>query len=392
MLKKLIRHLDYSLIFVVIALGVFGVMMIYSSSYPVALRFNLSIDFFFKRQLIFLLVGCVLFLFAVLFPYKAYMNLTKMLVLLTFILLVIVFLAGKTTNNAQSWLSIGGFNIQPSELAKLAVIVYLSSVLAKKQSYIGNFGKAVFPPLVLVGFMAGLILIQPDFGSMIILVAAAACIIYSAKLRAKHVLLLTVIGSIGLAIFFTFMASDNQIGRFKGAYSPFENPKEGWQLVNSYIAIANGSISGVGLGNGTSKYGYLPEVQTDFIIANVSEELGFVGVLVTLIALFYIVIKGFIIGLRCKDTFGRLMAIGISSWIGIQAFINLGAASGLLPVTGVPLPFLSYGGSSMLVLMLSTGILVNISGFVNMRRKNKEASALHEQEEEVVKPTLRVVK
>ncbi|SDN03588.1 cell division protein FtsW [Fictibacillus solisalsi] len=369
MLKKLLRNVDYSLVIATVGLCVFGLVMIYSSSYWIAFHYDLEADYFFKRQLIFILAGLLVFFFALIFPYKAYIKLTKPLILVTISLLVLVFLLGKVVNNAQSWISLGGFNLQPAEVAKLAIIIYLSSILAKKQSYISDFNRAVAPPLVVVALISFLILMQPDFGSMLILVSIAASILICAKLRFRHLMFLSLSSILLMTVFFMFVASDEQISRFKGAYAPFEYQKEGYQLINSYVAISAGGMNGVGLGNGITKYGYLPEGQTDFIIANVSEEFGFAGVLAALIGLFYIVIRGFIIGLRSKDTFGRLLAFGISSMIGVQSFINLGAATGLLPVTGVPLPFLSYGGSSLLVLMFSMGVLANVSAFVNMKRK-----------------------
>lgn len=368
MLKKLLKNLDYSLLIVTFGLCVLGLIMIYSSSYWVAFNYGKEADFFFNRQLIFVIAGSFVFLAALIFPYKAYSKLTKLLVILTVALLVLVFLMGKVVNNAQSWISLGGFNLQPAEVAKLAIIIYLASILSKKQSYISDFNRAIAPPLIVVAFIAMLILMQPDFGSMLILVSIAACILISSKIRFRHLMFLSISSIVLMVLFFSFGASNEQLSRFKGAYAPFEHQKEGYQLINSYVAISAGSMEGVGLGNGRTKYGYLPEGQTDFIIANISEELGFFGVLAALTGLFFIVIKGFIVGLRCKDTFGRLLAFGISSMIGVQSFINLGAATGLLPVTGVPLPFLSYGGSSLLVIMFSMGILINVSAFVNISR------------------------
>ncbi|SFD39535.1 cell division-specific peptidoglycan biosynthesis regulator FtsW [Bacillus sp. OV194] len=376
MLKKLIKNMDYSLVVATVGLCIFGLVMIYSSSYWVAFNYGREADFFFNRQLIFVLGGFVIFCLSSIFPYKAYMKLTKLLITVTVFLLILVFVLGKVVNNAQSWISLGGFNLQPAEAAKIAIIIYLASILSKKQSYISDFNKAIAPPLVVVGFIAFLILMQPDFGSMLILVSIAACILVCAKIRFRHVAILSVSSAVLMIVFFMFVASDEQLSRFKGAYSPFEHQKEGYQLINSYVAISAGGMEGVGLGNGRTKYGYLPEGQTDFIIANVSEEFGFAGVLASITGLFYIVIRGFIIGLRCKDTFGRLLAFGVASMIGIQSFINLGAATGLLPVTGVPLPFLSYGGSSLLVIMFSMGILTNVSAFVNMKRNPVHEDAL----------------
>lgn len=371
MIRKMIKNYDYSLITITIGLSLFGLIMIYSAGYYASLKYNWGSNHFFVRQLLSLLLGLVVFSGALLFPYKAYKKLTKLMLLVTTFLLFLVFVMGKVVNNAQSWISIGGFNFQPSELAKLVIIIYLAYVLSKKQSYIDDFNRAIAPPLILVVFIAGLIFLQPDFGSMLILVSIAGVIIICSGVKLRHILFLAVSTVIFAAIFFLFFASDEQLSRIRGAYQPFKFRDDGYQLINSYIAVASGGLHGVGLGDGIQKLGYLPEVQTDFIIATVSEELGFIGVLCVIASFFYIVYKGFLLGVRCNDTFGRFLAIGISSMIGIQSIINLGGAIGLLPLTGVPLPFLSYGGSSLLVLLLSMGILINISAFVNMKKKEE---------------------
>lgn len=224
--KKLLRNVDYSLVIATIGLGVFGLVMIYSGSYWIAFHYDLEADYFFKRQLIFILAGMLVFCFALIFPYKAYMKLTKPLILVTTSLLVLVFLLGKVVNNAQSWISLGGFNLRPAEVAKLAIIIYLSSALAKKQSYISDFNRAVAPPLVVVALIACLILMRPDFGSMLILVSIAACILICAKLRFRHLLFLSLSSIILMTVFFMFVASDEQISRFKGAYAPLSIRKK----------------------------------------------------------------------------------------------------------------------------------------------------------------------
>ncbi|WP_407058427.1 FtsW/RodA/SpoVE family cell cycle protein [Paracerasibacillus soli] len=189
----------------------------------------------------------------------------------------------------------------------------------------------------------------------------------------RHLLLLASIGGIILLIAIPNMITDVRVSRFTGAYQPFEDPADnGYQLIQSYIAIGGGGITGEGLGQSVQKLGYLFGAHTDFIMSVIAEELGFFGVVIVIGLLSVIVLRGFYIARKCQDAFGSLLAIGISSMIGIQAFINLGAISGILPITGVTLPFISYGGSSLLVLLISMGILNNIASSVKLQRNDKE--------------------
>lgn len=362
----MIRNFDYTLIIATLLLMALGLVMVYSSSYFVALNYNLSPSYFFNRQLLSIIIGLIIFSCSLIFPYKGYKKLIKLLLLLTVSLLLMVLLMGQAVNNAQSWINLGGFNFQPAELAKIAIIIYLANVYTNKREYINDLNRAIIPPLVVVLGISFLILKQPDLGSMLIIVSIAGIITICSGTTWKNIFILAMPSSILGLIFLKFFASKEQLSRFQGAYEPFIYPADGYQLINSYVAIASGGITGRGFGNSIQKLGFLPESQTDFIISIIAEELGLIGVVMVILTILYIVIKGFLIGLKCKDSFGSLLAFGISAMIGIQAFINLGAACGLLPITGVPLPFLSYGGSSLLVLMFSMGILINISSFTKI--------------------------
>jgi cell division protein FtsW len=367
MFKKMIRNYDYTLIIASLFLIGLGLIMVYSSSYAVALNYDLQPGHFFKRQLFAIFVGLIIFIATLLFPYKAYQKFTKLLLLLTVSLLLIVLFVGEVVNNAQSWIRLGGFNFQPAELAKITIIIYLANVYKKKEKYIFDLNRAIIPPLVVVLIISILILKQPDFGSMLILVAIAGIITICTGTTWRNIVVLMLPSLILGAIFLKFFASNEQLSRFQGAYNPFAYPDDGYQLINSYVAMASGGITGRGLGESIQKFGFLPESQTDFIIAIIAEELGLIGVIVIILTLLYIVIRGFFIGMRCKDTFGSLLAFGISGMIGVQSFINLGAACGLLPITGVPLPLISYGGSSLITMLLSLGILINVSSFAKLQ-------------------------
>ncbi|WP_174733790.1 FtsW/RodA/SpoVE family cell cycle protein [Mesobacillus harenae] len=387
MLKKILKSYDYSLIIVVLMLALFGLVMVYSASMVTAMqRWDYASDHFYQRQKIFLLAGVFVFTVAALFPYKA-MKSTKILgpmVLFSLVGLGALFVFGHVAGNAQSWFNLGPVRIQPSEFVKLCVIIYLGAVYAKKQSYINQFNKGVVPPLVYLVLVCSLVAIQPDFGTAAIIFMIAAAIILSSGMNWKNILKLACIGLFILAPVSLIMKdeifSENRLSRLTSYSDPFADEQvSGYQLANAYYAIGSGGLTGLGLGQSVQKLGYLPEPHTDFIIAVISEELGIFGVGFVLLSLAFIVLKGIYIGLRCKDPFGSLLAIGISSMIGIQSFINLGGASGIIPLTGVPLPFVSYGGSSLLQLFISMGILVNVSMFVNYEAKYKSEKAQQEE-------------
>lgn len=371
MLKKMFKNYDYTMITIVLALCAIGLVMVYSASMIEAVtKYDQSSDYFFNKHLIWVVLGIIVFSVFMILPYKMYQ---KFIVPITVVMLVSLFLVnffGKEVNNARSWFSIAGFNIQPAEYAKLGVIIYLSSVFSKKQSYISNFKTGVTPPLIVLSLVCFLVFLQPDLGSMMIIAMTAGVILFCSGMKWKH---LTIMSSILFFLGFIgykFFLSSEQLSRFSAAYHPFDDPADtGFQLINGYLALGTGGLFGKGLGQSIQKYGFLPEPHTDFIITIIAEELGFVGVFVIILMLMYIVFKGIYTGLHCKDAFGSLLAIGISGMIGIQTIVNLGAASGILPVTGVTLPFISYGGSSLILLMMSVGILVNISMFVKYRKQ-----------------------
>ena len=370
MIKKLFKHYDYSLIISVLLLCGFGLVMVYSASMVWAvMRHETNSAFFFNRQIIWLVVSLVMFLIAMLFPYKAYRKFIVPILGVSILMLVLVRFVGSTTNNARSWIELGPFSFQPSEFVKLGLIIYLAAIYSKKQAYISNFVRGALPPLMVIGLIFALVASQPDLGTAMIIALTSGIVIICSGMKWKHIFGLVIIGIILFAGAWMTL-SPEQASRFTGAYNPFSDPEDsGFHLINSYIAIASGGITGQGFGQSIQKYGFLPEPHTDFIMAIIAEELGLLGVVFVIGVLGYIVFKGFVIGIRCKDTFGSLLAIGISGMIGVQTVVNLGAITGWLPVTGVPLPFISYGGSSLILLMISVGILINISAFVNIRKE-----------------------
>lgn len=368
MLHKL-KNFDFTLMITPLLLAVFGVVMIYSASMVSAVVEGLESTYYLKRQLQWFVLGLIAFLFCSVFPYRHYQRFIKLIILVSVVLLISVLLFGESAHNATRKVVIKSISIQPAEFVKIGLILYLASAYSKKQAYINDFFKGVLPPLVLTATVVSLIILQPDIGTSAIIFVTALAVIASSGIHFKHIFVLFSIGAVFLAIVIPNMITDVRVARVIGAYKPFTAPESiGHHLIESYLAIGVGGITGEGLGQSVQKLGYLWGAHTDFIMSIITEELGFIGVVVVVGMLSIIVLRGFYISRKCDDSFGSLLAIGISTMIGIQAFINLGAISGVLPITGVPLPFVSYGGSSLMALMISVGILNNIA----MSVKTKE--------------------
>ncbi|MCP3031065.1 putative lipid II flippase FtsW [Halobacillus sp. A1] len=373
MIKRL-KSYDFTLLFAPIALVAFGTVMVYSASMVYGpVRYDVSSSHYLFKQLQWVFIGIILMILASIFPYRHFKKMSKLIVLIMVMSLVGLFFFGTNVNNAQSWYNLGFMNFQPAELAKLGLIIYLSSVYAKKQDYIENFSKAVLPPLIVTGFLLALIVLQPDIGTAAVIGMIASLLIMSSGIRWKHILILSSVTGLVLILAATQMITDERVERFTGAYEPFSTPDaDGYHLIQSYVAIGTGGVLGEGLGQGVQKLGYLPEPHTDFIMAVIAEELGFLGVIITIGLLSLIVLRGLYVSWKCKDPFGALLALGISSMFAIQSVINLGAMSGLLPITGVPLPLVSYGGSSLLIMMLALGVLNNVARNVKLKESEKQ--------------------
>ena len=369
-MKGLFKGFDYTLIITPILLASFGIVMIYSASMVSTVVDGLDSTYYLVRQLQWFVLGLIGFVVTCLFPYKKYQKMTFLIIIGSFILLIAVNLLGDTVNGATRSISVLGFNVQPAEFVKLTLILYLASVYSKKQQYIGNFVQGVLPPLIITVLMVLLIVLQPDIGTATIILLIVSTVVISSGIRFKHLAFLGVFAGALVAIAIPKMITETRIARVTGAYDPFQNPDStGYHLIQSYIAIGGGGVTGEGLGQSVQKLGYLWGAHTDFIMAVIAEELGIFGVIIVISLFTIITLRGLYIARKCKDSFGSLLAIGIASMVAIQAIINLGAISGLFPITGVPLPFLSYGGSSLFVLMLSMGILNNIARSVKLEEE-----------------------
>jgi len=261
---------------------------------------------------------------------------------------------------------------QPSEAVKLAMVVYFANVYAKKQNNINNLTNGVLPPLFILGTVFMLILKQPDLGTATSLILACGCILLCSGIRYAH---LFALGSVAFAgIVYFALSAPYRFNRLLSFRNPFEDASgNGYQIINSYIAIVSGGLWGNGIGNSVQKMGYLPEAHTDFIMSIIIEELGAIGFLVVILCYLFIMYRGVRISLKGKDPFLKLLAIGLTFMIMIQVVFNLGAVTGMLPITGITLPFISYGGSSLILMMITLGILVNLSAVVNKAsEKNRQ--------------------
>lgn len=384
-LKRYAQNFDYPLFFTVLLLSLFGLVMIYSSSMMVAIEIEKEApDYFYVRQVKNLIVAFLAFTVAAFFPYKHYAN--KNIMLLLTVILIVLFTWVKVRGvgadiGSQSWIKVPGLGtFQPSEYAKLFIILYFAAAFYRKaQKY--TFEKLqpseIFYPIFLWILVVAGVAFETDLGAVIILCGVAISVVAASgipyKTFWKFFGLLGAFGGIILAILFILkgdILTDSRIGRIKSYINPFDyEAGSGFQVVNGYYAIGGGGLEGRGLGQSIQKLGYLPEPQTDFIMAIIMEELGIWGVLIVLGGLGFIVYKGLSIALRTKDPLARMIAAGIASWIGFQTFINLGGVTGLIPLTGVTLPFISYGGTSIIMLSLAMGILMNVSMFEKVERK-----------------------
>ncbi len=341
--------------------------MIFSASSPAAVvKFNQSWHYV-SKQAIFASIGLMLMLLCMGIPFTFWKRTAAPLLLVSLLLLVAVLVFGTMINGGKRWFVLGGFNFQPAELAKFACIVYLSSLISRKGEQIRNFGRGLLPMLIVVGLILLLVMKQPDFGTVLILFFISGTIIAIGGADLRHLALLAA----GLIPVIAYLAMNKsyRMERINAFLNPFDNPDDsGYQLIQSMYALGHGGLTGTGLGKSVQKLFYLPEAHTDFIFAVIGEEFGFIGSVLFVIIFLLFIWRGLIASYRCGDPFGAMLGMGIVSMIFIQFLLNLGAVSGSLPITGVPLPFVSYGGSSLVLCMACSGILLSISRDNNRRK------------------------
>ncbi|KYH14305.1 FtsW/RodA/SpoVE family cell cycle protein [Staphylococcus kloosii] len=375
-LKTSLKYLDVGIICCFIILSIIGIVMVYSASMVSASKGALTggvpieANFFMKRQFIFAIFGFVLIIFiSVYFNINALKksNSQKVIVLGTLFLLFLTQLIGKDVNGSKNWINLGIFSLQSSEFLKLAAIFYLAFVIDKLLKNNKDYNlKNLIPPLGLLGVGLICVLMQGDLGGTLLTVGIIASILTYSDIKNKiklQIIAITAIPTI-IYIFYTLVFDANtlyRMKRIKVVLDPFKYENgDGYQLTNALVSISNGGIFGRGLGNGILKLGYLPEPHTDFIFTVIAEELGLAGVIFVLLLYAFIIYKGFFYANKTNNNFYKLICIGVISYLFMQIFINTGGVSGLIPLTGVTLPLLSYGGSSMLSVSLAIGSMLAV--------------------------------
>ena len=354
------KNIEFTLLISVLLISLFGILMIYSSSYVWALyKYNDPYKYL-KNQALFFLIGLIIIFFVSKIDYKKYYKHSNKILIVCILLLILVLIPGIGTirNGSRSWFGIGSFGIQPSEFAKLGLIIFTSKYLSnntKKKNF-----KEVLPVLIITLVVFGIIMLQPDFGTGIIIVMSIIGLLFVAGLNIKIFIRFGIVGVIGIVIL--ILVAPYRLKRILSFLNPWSDPLgSGFQIIQSLYSIGPGGLFGLGLGNSIQKHFYLPEPQTDFIFSVISEEFGFMGILIISILFILVFYSSLKISIKCEDIFGKYLAFGITFGLIFQTVLNLCVVVGLIPVTGVTLPFLSYGGSSLLVSMVSIGIVLNIS-------------------------------
>lgn len=360
--KKNKKKPDLIIILTTISLLMIGLVMVLSASSIRSFNIFGGSFHFFIRQLITAGLGLIAMLITMNIDYHFYKKLSKIILFVTFFLLIIVLIPGigKFRGGSRRWIDLGIFGFQPSGVAKLGIIIYLSHYLSKKRDKLNDFFNGLLPALIILGITFLLILLEPDLGTAVTIALSSFILIFIAGARILHI---TFLGFSGVfALLYFIYSSEYRRERFTAFLNPWEDPLDsGYHIIQSLLALGTGGFFGVGIGNSKQKFLYLPEPGTDFIFAVLGEELGFLGVFIVIMLYLLFFWRGIKIAHRAPDLFGTFLAIGITSMIIIQMFINIGVVSATIPVTGITLPFISYGGSSLLIMLSGVGILLNIS-------------------------------
>ena len=359
------RTPDYWLFLAVVALLAIGVVMVYSASAIVAYEQYGDSAFFFKRQLIWTGLGLAALLILQRVHYERLRRLTPLLLIASVLALIVVLIPGigRVAGGARRWIALGGpFAVQPVEAAKLALVLYLANFLTNRGAAVGELRGGLFPPLLIMGAMFALVVMQPELGSALLLGLVTVAMLFVGGARLIHLIGLALVSAPLLLV--TILGEAYRRRRLLAFLDPWSDPRGvGFHIIQSLVALGSGGLFGVGLGQSRQKFFYLPERHTDFIFAILGEELGLIGALAVLALFGLITYRGWQITRAAPDRYSSLLACGITFMIIVQAIMNIGVTTGILPVTGVPLPLLSFGGSSLVFTMSGVGILLNISQY-----------------------------
>lgn len=363
-LKKNMTGIDLQFLVMIYALLAFGLIMVLSASSPIAFaRKSTNNDsfFYFKKQLIWAIIGSVGLVVMANFDYRKLKQFAWPLYVFNIVLLLIVLFFGDSVNGAKRWLRFGGFSFQPTEFTKIIMIIFYAALLSETYKLVGKL-KTLFVYAVFLGVVAFLIMLQPHMSCTILIIASVGIMLFVAGLKWSHIITL---GSLaGVGAFFLAMTSEYRRARMLTFIDPFKDIRgDGWQIVQSIYAIASGGIFGSGLGQSRQKYMNIPEPQNDFIFSILAEELGILGCILVIIMFAYLIYRGIKIAIKAPDAFGKFLVSGIVGLVAIQFLINVAVVTSTMPVTGMPLPFFSYGGTALAVTMTEMGIVLNVSKY-----------------------------
>lgn len=354
---------DRQLVWIAFGLMLIGLVMVTSASFSISSRLTDQPFHFMFRHAIFLLLAFLTSSMVLQVPLDRWMKYSSLLLGISFFLLIVVLVVGKSVNGASRWIPLGLFNLQPAEVAKLSLFIFMSGYLVRKhdevrQTFFGGFLK----PIMVFGTLAVLLLGQPDLGTVIVMLVTLFGMLFIAGAKLSQFLALMVAGV--LAVVALIVAEPYRVRRVTSFLDPWEDPfGSGYQLTQSLMAFGRGEWFGQGLGNSIQKLEYLPEAHTDFVFAVLAEELGFIGVVLVLVLIFSLVLKAIFIGKKAfqhDQQFGGYLAFGIGIWFAFQTLVNVGAAAGMVPTKGLTLPLISYGGSSLIIMSVAVSILLRI--------------------------------
>ncbi|MEZ8194967.1 cell division protein FtsW [Vibrio cortegadensis] len=374
---------DRQLVWIALGLMLTGLVMVTSASFPISSRLTDQPFHFMFRHAVFLGLALITSSVILQIPLKRWMQYSSYLLALSFFLLVVVLVAGKSVNGASRWIPLGLFNLQPAEVAKLSLFIFMAGYLVRKQAevretFFGGFMK----PILVFGLLAALLLGQPDLGTVVVMLVTLFGMLFIAGAKLTQFIGLMVVGII--AVIGLIALEPYRIRRVTSFLDPWEDPfGSGYQLTQSLMAFGRGEWFGQGLGNSIQKLEYLPEAHTDFVFAVLAEELGFIGVTLVLVLIFSLVLKAVFIGKRAfesKQQFGGYLAFGIGIWFAFQTLVNVGAAAGIVPTKGLTLPLISYGGSSLIVMSTAVSILLRIDHECRVQKKSTSLADSAEQD------------
>ena len=361
-MNELGKKYYFTFLGVTLFLLIVGVYMVYSASFPISMKYYKKIDYFLLKQLIFAGIGLIVMFIASKTDYKIYKDIGYILLILSGFLILLTYFPhiGKTVNGAHRWIGIGSINIQPSEISKVFLVMFMAYLLDKKRDKMDSFAFGFLPFIIIPGVIMGLVAMQPDFGTFMLMAFLIYIMMFIGGVKITYLLsgLLALIPVIYLAI----VHSPYRLARMMIFLDPWKYYKErGYQVAQSLISFGAGGFWGKGIGCSHQKLYFLPEAYTDYIFAIFAEELGFIGVFLIITAFIIFLVTGIKMSLKVYNRFGRFLGIGLTVLIVLQAFINFSVCMGILPPKGITLPFFSYGGSSLISTLFAVGILLNIS-------------------------------